>query len=107
MVIYETPHSHTDYYALEGASMLIALIASLVTLQRYPGLSLFGVISLAIILTSGAPQCLIRYALAVPAVFIALARWGRNPVFDRSWTMISLLLMGMLAALFAFDMWVA
>lgn len=95
------------YYALEGTSMLIALIASLVTLRRYPGLSLFGVISLAIILTSGAPQSLIRYALAVPVVFIALARWGRNPVFDRSWTMISLLLMGMLAALFAFDMWVA
>jgi hypothetical protein len=32
---------------------------------------------------------------------------GENPVCDRSWTMLSLLLMGLLAALFAFNMWVA
>jgi hypothetical protein len=40
-------------------------------------------------------------------VFIALARWGNHPVFDRAWTILSLLLMGMLAMLFAFNMWVA
>jgi len=48
-----------------------------------------------------------RYILAAPAVFIALSHWGRNPVFDRAWTILSLLLMGALAMLFAFNMWVA
>jgi hypothetical protein len=40
-------------------------------------------------------------------VFIALSRWGKNPVFDRAWTIASILLMGMLATLFTFDLWVA
>ena len=45
--------------------------------------------------------------LAAPAIFITLARWGKNPVFDRAWTLASLLLMGLLAMLFAFNFWVA
>jgi hypothetical protein len=45
--------------------------------------------------------------LGAPAVFIGLARWGKNPVFDRSWTLVSLLLMGLLAMLYAFNFWVA
>jgi hypothetical protein len=48
-----------------------------------------------------------RYALTAPAVFIALAAWGRNPIFDRLWTLASILWMGLLAAAFALDMWVA
>jgi hypothetical protein len=48
-----------------------------------------------------------RYALTAPAVFIALASWGRNPIFDRLWTLASILWMGLLAAAFALDMWVA
>ena len=40
-------------------------------------------------------------------VFAGLARWGRNPVFDRAWTLISILLMGLLAMAFALNMWVA
>jgi len=38
-------------------------------------------------------------------VFIALARWGRNPVFDRAWTILSILLMGFLAAPFHGKTW--
>jgi|SRR5690349_67552 len=48
-----------------------------------------------------------RYILGAPAVFITLAGWGNKPVFDRAWTMLSILLMGLLAMLFAFNMWVA
>jgi hypothetical protein len=48
-----------------------------------------------------------RYILGAPAVFVMLAQWGRNPVFDKVWTIVSLLLMGLLASLFAFNMWVA
>jgi len=57
--------------------------------------------------TGSAPQSIIRYVLAVPAVFIFLARLGRNTVFDRAWTVFSLLMMGMLLTLFTFNMWVA
>ncbi|HET6823433.1 MAG TPA: hypothetical protein VFH34_12360, partial [Anaerolineales bacterium] len=56
---------------------------------------------------SGPAQGIHRYVLGAPAVFITLARWGANPVFDRAWTILSILLMGALAMLFAFDMWVA
>jgi hypothetical protein len=57
-------------------------------------------------LTSGVAQGMPRYILALPSVFILLARWGKNPVFDRAWTVASLLLMGLLATLFTFDFWV-
>jgi hypothetical protein len=39
-------------------------------------------------------------------MFIFLALLGRNKVFDRAWTLISLLLMGMSVTLYSFDMWV-
>ena len=58
-------------------------------------------------LTSGAPQSLIRYVLGVPALYIALGRLGKNVVFDRAWSLASILLLGMEAMLFSFDMWVA
>jgi hypothetical protein len=46
-----------------------------------------------------------RYILGAPAVFVALAQWGRHPAFDRGWTIFSVLLMGMLATLFTFNLW--
>ena len=46
---------------------------------------------------SGDVQGFHRYILGAPAIFIGLSRWGRNPVFDRAWTILSLLLMGALA----------
>ena len=56
-----------------------------------------GWFSLAVVLISWGSdpaQGIHRYVLGAPAVFIA-------------WTILSILLMGLLAALFAFDMWVA
>ncbi|MEO8356976.1 MAG: hypothetical protein ABI621_13775 [Chloroflexota bacterium] len=48
------------------------------------------------------------FLLTVPLeMIVALAYWGKNPVFDRAWTILSILIMGALAMLFAFDMWVA
>lgn len=95
------------YYGIEFAAVLLALTACIVTLRRHPGAALFGLAALLIPLTSGAPQSLVRYVLSVPPVFMALGRWGQNEVFDRTWTVGSLLLMGMLTTLFTFDMWVA
>jgi hypothetical protein len=59
------------------------------------------------LLTSGVPQGVVRYVLAAPAMFWMLARWGKSPVFDRIWTLVSVLLLGMEAMLFSFNFWVA
>lgn len=95
------------YYGMEFAAVVLAVITSLFTLRRYPGLTLFGLLAIVISVTSGAPQSLIRYMLPVPAIYLALGRWGRAPVFDRAWTLLSLLVLGMQVSLFTFDMWVA
>jgi hypothetical protein len=101
-------NSHmTTYYAIEVFGVVLAVIACLFTAKRYPGLTLFSVFALILPVTGSAPQSIIRYVLAVPAVFIFLARLGRNIVFDRAWTLFSLLMMGMLLTLFTFKMWVA
>lgn len=95
------------YFSLEMASVVLAVVACLFTLRCYPGLALFGLASLVVAVTSGAPQSLIRYVLAVPSLFIFLAWLGKNTVFDRAWTLLSLSLMVMQVSLFTWDMWVA
>ncbi|MBA3874648.1 MAG: hypothetical protein H0X30_36425 [Anaerolineae bacterium] len=97
----------TTYYAIEAFGFVLALIACLFTAKRYPGLTLFSVLALVLTVTGSAPQSIIRYVLTVPAIFIFLARLGRNTVFDKAWTIFSLLMMGMLLTLFTFNMWVA
>jgi hypothetical protein len=95
------------YYGLEVAAVVLAVFACAWAARRWPGPALFGLAALLISLTSGAPQGMIRYALAVPAIFLLLGRLGANPVFDRGWTVLSLLLMGLLATVYSFDFWVA
>jgi len=95
------------YYSLEIGAVALAAIASLWAIRHWPGVALFSLAALLIPLTSGAPQSMVRYVLAVPAVFLLLARLGANPAFDRAWMVASTLLMGLLVTLFAFDFWVA
>lgn len=85
----------------------LALIACFKTIKDYPEAVWFSLAVIIISFGSGPPSGIHRYILTAPAVFIFLARLGKNPVFDRVWTIISILWMGALAALFAFDMWVA
>jgi len=63
-----------------------------------------GVIVLSVF--SGSAQSMARYMLVAPATYLFLGWLGRRQAFDRSWTMLSLLLMGMGAMLFSFEMWV-
>jgi Dolichyl-phosphate-mannose-protein mannosyltransferase len=95
------------YYGLEVAAIALSVVACAWAFRRWPGAALFGLAVLFISLSSGAPQGMIRYALAVPAIFLLLARLGEHPVFDRGWTLISILLMGMLATVYSVDFWVA
>jgi hypothetical protein len=94
------------YFSLELAAVLLALVAALWLLRRDPPLALFGLAVVLFSILSGSIQSLARYVLVSPPLYIFLARLGRHKAFDRVWTIASVLLLGMLATLFAFDMWV-
>lgn len=98
---------HTAYYLTEFLGLAIGVIACLITIKTHPEIGWFSFAVLLISWGSGPAQGIHRYILGAPAVFITLARWGNHPIFDRAWTLLSILLMGFLAMLFAFNMWVA
>jgi len=102
-----TNPQHTAYYISEFLGLAIGIVTCLATLRTHPEYAWFSLAVLIISWGSGPAQGIHRYILGAPAVFIALSRWGKNPIFDRVWTIISILWMGSLAALFSFDMWVA
>ncbi|NTV37236.1 MAG: hypothetical protein HGA53_09800, partial [Anaerolineaceae bacterium] len=95
------------YYGLEFFASVLAIAACLLLLKKRTDLALYGLAVIVLAMTSGSPQGMIRYVLAVPCIFYLLAGWGRRPWFDRAWTIASVLLMGLLATLFSFDFWVA
>ncbi len=95
------------YYGMEFASVLLAIVGSLFVLRRYPGIALFSLAALAAGMFTSAPQSLVRYVLTAPAMFIFLGRLGKSAVFDRAWTLGSILFLSMQAFLFSHDMWVA
>lgn len=94
------------YYAIELSAILLGVVACIATRRRYPGLSWYGLAAILISMTSGPAQGMHRYVLAAPSVFLFLSRLGRSEAFDRVWSLVSILLMGLLATLFTFDMWV-
>jgi hypothetical protein len=102
-----TNPQHTAYYITEFLGLAIGVAACAATAKTHPEIAWFSIAIVLISWGSGPAQGIHRYVLGAPAVFIALARWGKNPVFDRAWTMLSILLMGLLATLYAFNMWVA
>ena len=102
-----TNPQHTAYYLTEFLGLAIGVAACIATIKAHPEIGWFSLAVVLISWGSGPAQGIQRYILGAPAVFITLARWGKNPVFDRAWTILSILLMGALAMLFAFDMWVA
>ena len=93
------------YYAIEFAAIALGLAACLATWRRYSGVAAFSLAVVVLSFTSGPAQGMHRYLLGAPSVFLALGHWGRHPAFDRGWTIFSVLVMGMLATLFTFDMW--
>jgi hypothetical protein len=46
-----------------------------------------------------------RYILAAPPVFLFLSRLGRKAAVDKVWTLASVLIMGVYAMLYTFNMW--
>lgn len=93
------------YYLVEWGGILLGFTACIVGFRRHPDLAWFGLMVVLLSFTSGPAQGMHRYILAAPPVFLFLSRLGRNKAFDKSWTILSILLMGMYAMLFTFDMW--
>ena len=95
------------YYMVEFSATILAITACAFTLRAQPGLALFSLAVVVISFFSGGPQGMHRYILGAPAVFIMLGHLGKSDeAFDRSWTIGSVLLMGLFALLFAFNFWV-
>ncbi|MDX9993161.1 MAG: mannosyltransferase family protein [Anaerolineales bacterium] len=94
------------YFALEFFCLGLALLTTLIYLRRDPAIALFGLAVILLSALSGGGQGLARYVLPVPAIYLVLAQWGKNPAFDRTWTLASVFTMGLSAVLFAFDFWV-
>lgn len=101
------PSSTTVYLSLEFLAVALGVVACVWLLRRMPGVALFGFAVIVLSAGSAGAQGMDRYVLAVPAIFLMLASFGRRDVFDRAWVMASTLLMGMLAMLFTFGFWVS
>jgi hypothetical protein len=93
------------YYLVEVWGVLAATVASLLLVRRDPALALYGLAILGVALTSGAAQGMHRYVLSLPALFLIPARLGRQPVFDRLWTLGNTLALAVLALAFSWDFW--
>jgi hypothetical protein len=107
--VYDYAQSNSQaavYFSLEAAAVLLALAASLWLLRRDPPLALFGLAVVLLSVLSGSMQSMARYVLIAPPLYIFPAHLGGHPLFDRLWVVASVLLLGMSAMLFAFDMWV-
>jgi hypothetical protein len=103
--LFGANHQTTAYYMVEIGAILLGLLACIFTWRRYPEAVSFSIAVIFISLTSSYPQGMHRYVMTAPVVFLFLSRLGKNPAFDRAWTILSTLLMGGMALLFAADMW--
>jgi hypothetical protein len=94
------------YFAIEVFTIIVALIGSIWLMRRDPIVASFSLAVVLLSVFSGSAQSMARYMLIVPAMFISLGHFGSNKIFDKVWTIASLLLMGMSVLLFSYDMWV-
>jgi hypothetical protein len=96
----------TVYFGIEVLAVAIAFFASLGLIRRDPPVALYSLAVVILSIFSGSAQSLERYMLAAPAAFIGLSYLGRRKAFDRTWTIASLLLMGMSLMLYTLKFWV-
>jgi hypothetical protein len=93
------------YYAVEFGAIILGFTACIAGFRRHRDLAWFGLLVVLLSFTSGPAQGMHRYILAAPPVFLFLRPLGQNPAFDRAWTIASVLIMGLMATMFMFDMW--
>ena len=96
----------TAYYLVEFGAIVYGIAACVLWLKRGPAIAVFGLLVIFISLSSGVSQGMHRYILAAPPVFMVLgARGAKSGLFDRGWTIASLLLFGLLATTYTLNMW--
>jgi len=96
------------YYLTEFLGLVVGFTTCIACIKRQPQIAWFSLAVLVISWGSGPAQGIQRYILGAPAVFYMLSYWfSKRPVLDRAWTILSAMLMGFLAMLYAFNMWVA
>ena len=93
------------YYAAEAVSVVAAVTCSAFLWRRDKALALYGLAIVGVAMTSGAELGFPRYVLAVPALFLVPARWGRNMVFDRVWSLANGLGLAVWTLAFSFGFW--
>jgi hypothetical protein len=94
------------YFSIEVFTIIVALIGSIWLFRRDPIVASFSLAVILLSVLSGSAQSMARYMLIVPAMFITLGYFGGNKIFDKAWTLASILLLGMSVMLFSLDMWV-
>lgn len=94
------------YFMVEFILLFIGIIACIATIKSEPVLSLYSMSVLLLTLTSGSMQSISRYVLAMPVIYLFLVQCSKNRLFERVWTIFSLLFFAMFAILFSFDFWV-
>lgn len=96
----------TVYFSLEFAGIALALFSCLLTMRRFQPEAIFGIAVILISVFSSIPQSMLRYMMVIPNIYLLLGMLGRNKIFDRVWTLVSILILGVQITLFTFDMWV-
>jgi hypothetical protein len=93
------------YRLVEFAGAAIGLATTIALMLRDKALGLYGVAIFVVAATSGDALGMHRYVLSLPSLFLVPAMLGRNPVFDRLWTLGSCLGLAALALAFSFGFW--
>lgn len=93
---------------LETAAVILGIIASvwLFKNKKY-AYAIYTILGNLIPLTSGVLLSQTRYLLVLFPLFIALSSWGRNPVFNKLYLLVSSVMLGINIVLFANGFWVA
>lgn len=93
---------------LEAAAVILGIVASvwLFKNKKY-AYAIYTILGNLIPLTSGVLLSQTRYLLVLFPVFIVLSSWGKNPVFNKLYLLVSSIMLGINIVLFANGFWVA
>lgn len=91
-----------------GFDLFLSLFATALSIREWkwhPGLALYGLAATWLPLATGQLVSQNRYVLIVVPMLLVLSRWGRNAVFDRAWTIFSLLFFALYTILYTQGFW--
>ncbi|MBN1412761.1 MAG: hypothetical protein JW969_18075 [Spirochaetales bacterium] len=102
-----SPYKTGIYFMIEISAVIAGLVSCLSIRKKWPDLAAFGLFAWAIAVFSGGFQSMVRYMLVIPCIYLFVAGKKDKSLFAMVWTMVSVLLFGLLATLYTFDFWVA